>query len=283
VAARNLANQEILVARSTDGGQVWGTYLLPRPDTTYADFFPEVATTHDSFSDARVWITYDEDFFYYSAEHWRAKYVYSIDAGSTWSANHFLESPTETEMWTCINCAGYGSRNIRVVYIYDSTYNVIHYRDGNGTNPEHWRAVTTISNRGVSNAVPPLVANCGVTGNTLNTGLVFYTEPGPMNVWCNTYPFVGLAEDVASPPEVGLRAGIRRGLLDVSFSLAAPGRVGLAVYGVDGRRVWDRDVGQMSAGKHEVRFSVPELSSGTYFVLLQTRTGSINSRLVYCR
>jgi hypothetical protein len=281
IAARGVQSQDILSVRSTDAGRDWSAHWLTTHDSTVDNMNPSVAATHDSFSNGRVWVTYDV----YHASRWQVHYAVSTNEGATWDTNRLIESPiTTSQFWSDANCAGYGSRDIRVAYLSrDTSLFRVHYREGNGTNPEAWSPVVVVSSHEVSDAVPPVVANCGVSGRNLDTGLVFYTEPGPTNVWCNVYPFVGLGEDAASPSELGLRAGIQRGLLDVAFSLAVPSRVGLAVYGVDGRRAWARDAGLLSAGKHEARFLVPELSSGTYFVILRTRTGSINSRLVYCR
>ncbi|MFT4606150.1 MAG: hypothetical protein ACI9W4_002898, partial [Rhodothermales bacterium] len=65
----------------------------------------------------------------------------------------------------------------------------------------------------------------------------------------------------------------------IGFDLPESSPVRLAVYDLLGREVQVLANGQMTAGRHEVRFDAADLPSGTYLYRLETSAGAISKTM----
>jgi hypothetical protein len=279
LAGRSVRRQDIASAMTRDDGQIWTFRWLTNDSTVYNDMFPSVAASHDSAVNEWVCVSYDT----YRAT-WGVRCAYSSNAGGSWVLNRQISSGSGNQFWSSLDCAGNGARRIRAVYVSNTGagYRVC-YRTGLVLNPTNWTPAVIVSDYSASNAMSPVVTSYGVGDDSANQGLVFYAEPGPVNVWYDAYQFAGLAEAGAR-----LRPERFTGItgpegLQVSFTATSPGAFVLSLYGPDGRLVKELAAGRCPTGNHVLRFRRPELPAGTYFLVLSSPAGSESRKLLIAR
>jgi photosystem II stability/assembly factor-like uncharacterized protein len=66
----------------------------------------------------------------------------------------------------------------------------------------------------------------------------------------------------------------------LSFSLPQPGDVNLRIFDIEGRTVFEKRFGVMSAGEHRAQFDGTALPSGVYISRLETAHGELSQKLV---
>ncbi|MEO0108343.1 MAG: hypothetical protein ABIK62_04135 [candidate division WOR-3 bacterium] len=287
VAARSLERRDIGVVRTTDGGQSWDFRWVSIDTTRYEDMFPSVAATHDSAADARIWVSYDS---YRPTGGWSVRYAFSSNDGDTWFLNQSLASTIASEYWSVLDCAGFGSRRVRVAYLSNERgrFDVV-YRTCDGIRPTRWSVPIAVSDREVSNAVPPVVTNFGTADDSLNQGLVFFSDPGPRNVWCDAYQFIGAVED-EDHASTTVRGGqgvrcrfVPPGRLLVQFELEEGGWTWLEVTSASGRHLHRVPLGFLAAGSHEVDVPMPNISRGAYFLQIRNQASRMAGRGILVR
>lgn len=270
LAARNVRTQDIAVMFSTDEGESWQQSWLTNDPTTYDDMFPSVAATHDSASGEQVWVSYDS----YRSSYWSVRYAYTVNAGGTWVLDRILSSGVGDQFLSNLDCAGYGSRRVRAVYVSDQSgeYHV-YYRCTQGAHAYDWSSPIVISDTQATDAMAPVVTSYGVTSDSLDQGLVFYAGPGPLDLWYDTQQFMGLSEGRVMPaPATSLQTvSLVRDELVLRLSLATREELELDLYTIDGRQVRKLPAGVCPAGDRELRIPVPGLAAGSY--LLRLRAG----------
>jgi hypothetical protein len=289
LAARRIGRQDIMLAQTTDGGQNWIFSLITTDSTAGNDMFPSVAASHDSAPGAWAWVSYDSN----RSTGWSVRCAYTSDGGTSWILNRVIASGTGNQFWSHLNCAGYGSRTVRVAYLGSNTGNYrVYYRGGNSPNPTNWASAITISDRTATNTMAPVVTNYGLAADSGDKGIIFYAEPGPDNLWYDADQFAGVAEGDTLPQGAptrrrgtagSLSGAIRQNELQVSFSLNEPGHVMLRLYDAGGRLKNSIVAGWRPAGSYTLRGPVPALAAGAYILLLETETQSATGKLVNCR
>jgi hypothetical protein len=272
LAARSLPYGDIAAAFSTDQGQNWTLVMLTSDSLNNNDMFPCVAATHDSGTGERVWVSYDTR----RENSWDVRYAYSVNAGALWVLNRQLASGNfSNEFFSHLECAGRGSRRVRAVFLSnaDSTYRV-EYRSCEGSSPTNWSDPLVISDSVATIAMAPVVVSYGVSNDTLNQALAFYSQPGPVNLWYDAARFVGVAEIEPHRPlrEPLPSAVLAQSELTISFRLETAGPVGLDFFAGDGRLLRRRTLGRCAPGDIVLRVPVSGLPAGVY--LLAVRTGS---------
>jgi hypothetical protein len=268
LAARSLAAADIAAAFSTDQGQNWTLVMLTSDSLDNNDMFPCVAATHDSGTGERVWVSYDTH-----RSSWDVRYAYSANGGALWVLDRVLAGGSGNEFFSSLDCAGYGSRRVRAVYLSDAGGDYrVQYRSGEGVNPSSWSSPLTLSDSVVTIATAPVVTSYGVSNDTLNQALAFYSQPGPVNLWYDAAQFVGLAESKPQPEPHLRSASVACGELAIKLHLAGADRVELDFFALDGRLVRHRAFGRCGPGNLVLQAPVSGLPAGVY--LLAVRTGS---------
>jgi hypothetical protein len=268
VAARSVPTQDIAVTFSADQGQHWARTWLTSDTTATDDMFPSVAATHDSATGERSWVSYDS----YGLTSWDINYAYTSNAGGLWVLDRSLAAGSGNQFLSSLDCAGYGSRRVRAAYAssQDEGYH-IYYRSAQGANPSAWSSPVAVSDTQATNTMAPVVTNYGISGDTLDKGLVFYAGLGPRDVWYDAQQFTGLSEaNRIRPPAFGLTSAfIARRELDLRFCLPARERVKLDVYSIDGRLRRTLFAGDCPAGNVRLQIPVADLAAGPYLIRLR--------------
>jgi len=281
LAARSLPYADIVAAFSTDRGQNWAVTMLTSDSLAINDMFPSVAATHDSGAGERVWVSYDTH-----QSSWDVRYAYSANAGALWVLDRRWATSTGNEFFSNLECAGRGSRRVRAVYLTDadSTYRV-QYCSSEGANPSNWSDPLTIGDSIATIALAPVVTSYGVSSDTLNQGLVFYSQPGPIGLWYDAAQFVGVAEpEPRSRQEPYLLSTVlARGELTIRLYLASAGQVELDFFALDGKLMQHRMLGDYPAGNLVLRVPVSELPAGAYLLRVRAGSGTTITRVVCIR
>jgi hypothetical protein len=281
LAARSLSCADISAAFSTDQGRNWTVTRLTSDSLANNDMFPSVAATHDSGAGERVWVSYDT----HRERSWDVRYAYTANAGALWVLDRELAGSSGNEFFSSLDCAGRGSRRVRAVYLSDadSTYRV-QYRSCEGTNPANWSDPLIISDSIATIAMAPAATCYGISSDTLNQGLVFYAQPGPMNLWYDAGQFEGVTEpgSAADPLPAHLTARIIRGELEVDIPRLNSGRLELSLYASDGRRR-GRASGYYQPGAIRLRVPVTGLANGSYLLVLRCGNGTVATKIIAVR
>jgi hypothetical protein len=282
LAARGVRSEDIAAAFSTDQGQSWTTTMLTSDSLDNNDMFPCVAATHDSGAGERVWVSYDTR----RENSWDVRYAYTANAGALWVLDRRLAEGNGNQFFSNLECAGRGSRRVRAVFLSDAdtTYRV-QYCSSEGANPSSWSYPLTISDSVATIAMAPVVTDFGVSNDTLNQGLVFYSRPGPLGLWYDAAHFVGVAESGRHPPPRlhAPAAAFARGELTMELCLATAGQVELNLFSCAGKLTLHRDLGYHRPGGFALRTPVAGLASGTYVLMVCAGSLTALTRVVCVR
>jgi len=105
----------------------------------------------------------------------------------------------------------------------------------------------------------------------------------PVRFWAFPKTLIGVVEQASETPKfTGLEVfpNPASSRSTVSYSLARPSDVSVALYDVAGRLVRNLDTGYRDAGVYNVSIVAENLANGTYFVVLETSTEDITNSLV---
>jgi hypothetical protein len=218
---------------------------------------PSFATPVES---AVVWTLYSHNS--QNTGDWDMKYIYSTDAGVTWSASYYLagSSSAEERFGDIKPYTSPGNTWMNASYISESTYRTVYRHYCEQSTPTSWSDTLRINTNsaGTGQSVRPLlVYSPGAPGT--GAGCVF-TGAGLSNIYWNAPWTTAVAEPVApGPVRLGLVPTVVRGVLLLEGDCSRTGTVPKAVLlDAAGRKVMSlvpgsNDVSHVAAGVYFVR------------------------------
>jgi len=229
---------------------------------------------------AVVWVLYSHD--YNGTDDWDMQYLYSTDAGSTWSGAEFLagESDADERFGDIKPYTDPGNPWMNASYISEESYRTVFRHYCNQATPTSWSDTLRINSNsaGTGEAVRPLlVYSPGAAGT--GAGCVFVGE-GLQNVYFNSPWLTGVAEQTRTGPDAGFSMAPNPVGEAVRFTLPRVAGSRLVVCDVAGREIvrlaadgdvsWNRvdALGNRApAGVYIVRLVSPEKSAAQRLVL----------------
>jgi hypothetical protein len=229
---------------------------------------------------AVVWTLYTHDF--QGTGDFDVKYVYSTDAGVTWSTDYYMAgSSSASEAYGDIKpYADPGNTWMNASYISEESYRTVYRRFCEQSTPTAWSDTERINTHsaGTGQPIRPLlVYSPGAPGT--GAGCVF-TGAGLNNIYWNAPWLTGLAEERRITREAGFTVSPNPAAEQVRFTVPRVAGSRLVIYDAAGREVthlpadagmvWNRTDARgnrVPAGVYLVRLTSPELTASRRLVL----------------
>jgi hypothetical protein len=269
---------EIYYKRSTDSGKVWGPDVRLTTDTYYS-VDPTVASNGNSVYVG--WIQcdrLDSVFSYYIR--------YSSDGGTNWDAPVcMIPRAEDIYLFGGIPQININNNTVAIVYcagdsLAGNPVNALRvkYSKNNGL---IWSSMTVFQD----SIFCPLWASA-VIDSSNHIHIAFSGLDSSMENPDIYYAKVSLNAVEEKLPVFGVQWSVKifpnpvSKFANISYALPVKSSFSLKVYSVSGREVRTIFNGEQCAGEHRVTVSTKGLSSGVYFVRLETNGHTINKRLI---
>lgn len=300
---------EIEFRLSTNRGVSWGTSTRLISDT-FDDDYPKVAALHTTpANQARVWVTFNHD--YANLGNLDVRYVYSTNAGASWSSYINLANSSEyDEMAADLICWRYAEYPIvHVSYVkYRMTSMIppiwtsnIYSAWSDNADPTNWRELTQINDHRSSYTEDAREVCQGSIMPCFLFALAGYVYTGSTkapasfnNLYWDGYCFTDVEDDGKPgerPGEFSLYDNYPNPFnpeTKISYSLARPCRVRLEIFNLLGQKIRTLVDQQQAAGVRQVVWdgrnqSGEEVASGVYFYRLEADDFSQTKKMILVR
>jgi hypothetical protein len=249
------------------------------PDT-FTVMDPVIAPSFElPAENAVIWTLYSHDFL--GSGDYDMKYVYSTDAGVTWSASYYLTgSSAATERFGDIKPYSVaGNTRVNASYLSEAAFRTVYRRDCEQSTPTNWSDTLRINSNSAGTGQstrPLLVYSPGAPGT--DAGCVF-VGGGLQNVYWNSPWTTAVAEERRVKPDVGLTVSPNPAAEQVRFTVPKIAGSRLAVYDAAGREVTELPA-HMSTLWNRTDARGNRVPAGVYLVRLTSPTLSASRRLV---
>lgn len=251
------------------------------PDT-YQVADPVMAPSFVSPSqDAVIWTLYAHN--YRNSGDWDIMYVYSTDAGNSWSPAYYLAGYSDRyERYPDIKpYTSVGNTYVNASYISEMTYRYVYRHWAEQSDPANWSDTLRINTNsaGTGNIIRPLlIYSPGASGT--GAGCVFVGQ-GLQNIYWNSPWTVGIEqENPGLTVKVNRFEALPNPVTNHTTFFWTGDASRLTVYDASGRQVWYCEDPKSGVQWNRTDLSGKRVSAGVYFAQLNKAGGVSKSTLV---
>jgi len=246
----------------------------------YGNFNPSVAAGRTTPGSSQIaWVLYRQ---MNSIGNASIRYSHTTDGGASWAAGTPWPvtniGHTTWDMKYPYARVSYNSGLLRAVATIPETGpDSVVYAFSRTTSPTTWEDRGVYNDHGITSEYGARVEH----SYDCSGGYLVYREYASRNIWCDAFDFSGIDEDIdiVTGSPLLLSPNPSNGIATLSYAIEREGNVQISLHDVTGRMVKGLLNENKKAGRYSVNLNNSNLSSGIYFVHMETSGGVYTQKM----